>query len=117
MLKSTLAGISENIANLVLNEQVDPDKIGVFVIMDGIQKVDSSVVDYFEELERSHNINLGQNIAPSLTINEMIERSMTKTEEEINEEELRNVNNFLFNIAELDDRNERRFAKVKADYD
>jgi hypothetical protein len=85
MLKSTLTGISENIANLVYNEGIDPDKIGVFVIMDGVQKVDSSVVDYFEELERSHNINLGQNIAPSLTVDEMIERSKTKTESEINE--------------------------------
>ena len=50
MLKNTLAGVSENIANIVALEGMDPDKIGVFVIMDGIQKVDSSIVDYFEEL-------------------------------------------------------------------
>lgn len=50
MLKSTLAGVAENIANLVAVEGVDPDKIGVFVMMDGIQKVDKSIVDYFEEL-------------------------------------------------------------------
>lgn len=47
MLKSTLAGVSENIANLVAVEGIDPDKIGVFVMMDGIQKVDKSIVDYF----------------------------------------------------------------------
>jgi hypothetical protein len=48
MLKSTLAGVSENISNLVLYQKMDPDKIGVFVLMDGIEKVDPSVVDYFE---------------------------------------------------------------------
>ncbi len=47
MLKSTLAGVAENIANLVALEGLDPDKIGVFVIMDGIEKVDKSIVDYF----------------------------------------------------------------------
>lgn len=47
MLRSTLAGISENISNLIVHEGVEPDKIGVFVIMDGIEKVDSSVVEYF----------------------------------------------------------------------
>ena len=36
MLKNTLAGVSENIANLVAYNNIDPDKIGVFVIMDGI---------------------------------------------------------------------------------
>lgn len=48
MLKSTLAGVAENIANFVAMEGMDPDKIGVFVLMDGIQKVDASIVDYFE---------------------------------------------------------------------
>ena len=50
MLKSTLAGVAENIANLVAYESLNPDQIGVFVMMDGIEKVDSTVVDYFEEL-------------------------------------------------------------------
>jgi hypothetical protein len=50
MLKGTLAGIGENIANLAVKSGVDPDRIGVFVIMDGIEKVDPSVVDYFVEL-------------------------------------------------------------------
>jgi hypothetical protein len=59
MLKSTLAGVSKNISNLVTREKISSDKIGVFVLMDGIEKVDSSVVDYFEELERMNNINLG----------------------------------------------------------
>ena len=50
MLKSTLAGIKENISNIVSRENISSDKIGVFVMMDGIEKVDPSVVDYFEEL-------------------------------------------------------------------
>ena len=40
MLKKTLAGVAQNIANLVAYERVDPDDIGVFVMMDGIEKVD-----------------------------------------------------------------------------
>ena len=39
MLKKTLAGIEENIAHLVAYEGVEPDKIGVFVVMDGIEKI------------------------------------------------------------------------------
>ena len=45
---------------------MNPDKIGVFVMMDGIEKVDPSIVDYFEELERSNNIFLGNNVAPTM---------------------------------------------------
>lgn len=40
MLKSTLAGVKENISNIVTREKISSDKIGVFVIMDGIEKVD-----------------------------------------------------------------------------
>lgn len=47
MLKSTLAGVAENISNLVTRENISSDKIGVFVLMDGIEKVDQTVVDYF----------------------------------------------------------------------
>ena len=68
MLKNTLAGISENIANIVAYEEVDPDDIGVVVIMDGIEHVDESITLYFEELEKGSSINLGDNIAPSLTV-------------------------------------------------
>ena len=48
MLKSTLAGVSENISNIVARLNISSDKIGVFVLMDGIEKVDDSVVEYFE---------------------------------------------------------------------
>lgn len=69
-------------------------------MMDGIEKVQPTVVDYFEELERMNNINLGQNIAPELTIHDMAKRAKM-SEDEINEEEMKNVNNFIFDAAEL----------------
>lgn len=47
MLKSTLAGIKENIWRIVTEENVSYDKIGVFVMMDGIDKVDQSIVEFF----------------------------------------------------------------------
>ena len=50
MLKSTLAGIKENIERIVTQENICSDKIGVFVMMDGIEKVDPSIVEFFEEL-------------------------------------------------------------------
>lgn len=99
MLKSTLAGVAENISNLVAREKISSDKIGVFVLMDGIEKVDETVVDYFEELERMNNINLGDNIAPTLSPEEIVRRSREMTAEEINEMEMKNVNNFLFDAA------------------
>lgn len=37
-------------------------------MMDGIEKVDSSIIDYFEQLEKSSNINLGDNITPAMTV-------------------------------------------------
>lgn len=86
MLKSTLAGVAENIANLVALEGLDPDKIGVFVIMDGIEKVDKSIVDYFQELERSSNINLGANVMPSMSVPELVQRASTQSEQKINDQ-------------------------------
>lgn len=52
-------------------------------MMDGIEEVDSSIVDYFEELERSSNINLGDNIVPSLSMKEIADRGMYMSVEEI----------------------------------
>lgn len=49
MLKDSIKGIEDNVAKLIVGG-VNPDSIAVFVIMDGIEKVDASVVDYFEEL-------------------------------------------------------------------
>jgi hypothetical protein len=66
MLKDSIRGIEDNIAKMVLSG-VSPDSIAVLVIMDGIEKVDESVVSYFEELERESFIYLGENNVPSYT--------------------------------------------------
>lgn len=44
-------------------------------------------------------------------------RAMKMTEEEINELEIKNVNNYLFDVAELEERNNIRFAQIRKDYD
>lgn len=37
---------------------MDPDKVAVIVVMDGIEHVDPTVVEYFEDLERESEIYL-----------------------------------------------------------
>lgn len=46
MLRKTLAGVANNIATFVRNG-ISADEIAVCVVMDGIEKVDSSVVTFF----------------------------------------------------------------------
>ena len=46
MLKKTLTGVAKNIATFN-RKGVPSHDIGVFVIMDGIEVVDESVVKYF----------------------------------------------------------------------
>ena len=55
MLMSTLKGIQENVQNMILN-QTPPDQITVVVVQDGIEKMDSSIVDYFEEAQIKKDI-------------------------------------------------------------
>jgi hypothetical protein len=57
MLRKTLAGVSKNIATFVQNG-ISSDDIVVAVMIDGIEKVDPSVVDLFGELEKESNIYL-----------------------------------------------------------
>lgn len=66
MLKDSIRGIEDNIIKMI-SSGVNPDSIAVFVIMDGIEKVDGTVIDYFEELERESFIYLGENNVPSYT--------------------------------------------------
>ncbi len=51
MLRKTLAGVSNNIAVFTQNG-IPSDEIIVAVVMDGIEKVDSSVVEFFGEMEK-----------------------------------------------------------------
>ena len=55
MLNKTLKGVAKNVASFYENG-IHPHEIGVFVIMDGIEVVHPSVVEYFELLEKSNNI-------------------------------------------------------------
>lgn len=57
MLRQTLDGIKENVIDLV-KTGVRQDAIGVFVFFDGIEKIDPSILEYFERMEnQSININ------------------------------------------------------------
>jgi len=49
MLRKTLAGVSNNIATFVQNG-ISADNIAVAVIMDGIEKVNSTVISFFGEM-------------------------------------------------------------------
>jgi hypothetical protein len=56
MLKQTLAGIKENVIDLV-KSGVKQDAIGVFIFFDGIEKVDPSILEYIERME-NQSINI-----------------------------------------------------------
>ena len=49
MLNNTLQGIGENIINLY-KQGVDPDKIVVIILQDGIEKMDKSILEMFHIL-------------------------------------------------------------------
>lgn len=61
MLKRTLSGVGKNVETFV-NGGYSYNDIGVFVIMDGIEVVHSTVEQYFDELEKENNIYLGDDI-------------------------------------------------------
>lgn len=46
MLKSTLMGIADNIEQLI-DSGLSPDDIFVTIVIDGVQKVDEGIFDYF----------------------------------------------------------------------
>ena len=46
MLQHTLLGVAENIMNLC-KQGVDPDKIVVVIVSDGIEKVNPSIIPLF----------------------------------------------------------------------
>lgn len=107
MLRKTLAGVSNNIATFVQNG-IPSDDIVVAVVMDGIQKVNPSVVDFFTEMEKESNIYLDDDVEPA-EAKEMIKDDPN----EVDEEEVININNFIFDEIELEDRKKRRFSERK----
>ena len=48
MLDKTLSGVEKNIRNMVKNEGINMDEIGVFVIMDGIEPAHESMKEFFQ---------------------------------------------------------------------
>jgi hypothetical protein len=50
MLRQTLDGIKENLIDLV-KSGVRQDAIGVFVFFDGIERIDKTMLEYFERME------------------------------------------------------------------
>ena len=97
MLKDSIKGIEDNVGKLIMSG-VNPDSIAVFVIMDGIEKVDASVADYFEELERESHIYLGENNVPSYTPEDIEEEAKLQSQNEYSPEQFvqKNMNSFLF---------------------
>lgn len=67
-------------------------------------------------MERSNNILLGDNVAASLSNEEFAKRLEKMKDDEINDEDFKNVNNFLFNPAELMEREKLRFEEVNKNY-
>ena len=51
-----------------------------------------------------------------MSVAELAERAQEMTQDEINELEMKNVNNYLFNVAELEERNMMRFESIRIDY-
>lgn len=93
---------------------VDPDSIAVFVIMDGIEKVDETISEYFEELERESHIYLGPNNVPSYTVEDIEMERQEKDQKSYSSMFVeKNINSFLFSQPELDDREERRFDSIR----
>ena len=96
MLKSTLSGVSKNIEHFV-KSGISTDKIVVIVIMDGIEKVDDSVIEYFDELERESNIMLDNETEP-IGLHDFLYNNATKLFIDKDEEQT-NINNILFSQA------------------
>jgi hypothetical protein len=59
MMNNTLLGIGENIAKLY-KKGVDPDKIVVIIVQDGIEKMDKSIQEFMEVLEAESSIKFGE---------------------------------------------------------
>lgn len=59
MLNNTLQGIGENIVQLY-KQGVDPDKIVVIIVQDGIEKMDKSILPFVEVMEAESGIMFGE---------------------------------------------------------
>ena len=55
-------------------------------------------------------------MAPCLSNDEFVKRLDKMKDDDINDEDLKNVNNFLFNPAELTEREKLRFQEINKNY-
>ena len=91
MLKRTLEGIADNV-DLLVQKGTSPDDIFVAIIIDGIQKVDESLFNYFEEFERESEIFLEED--DENTLRRKYEGRMVNTD--VEEDDVLNYSRFLF---------------------
>lgn len=112
MLKRTLEGIADNI-DLLIEKGTSPDDIYVAIIIDGIQKVDPSLFTYFEEFERESQIYVEED--DENTMRKKYQNRMVDTD--IGGEDNLNYSKFLFQEDEFKDRLDRKFVRVREQYD
>lgn len=111
-LKKTLVGVAQNVDELI-RSGVCPDDIFVVVMIDGVQSVDRSIYEYFEEFERESETFLEEDDA--LTLKKKYENY--QYHQEIEKEEPLNFTKFLFKPEEFANRIESKFQHVRAKYD
>lgn len=111
-LKKTLVGVAQNVDELV-RSGVCPDDMFVVVMIDGVQSVDRSIYEYFEEFERESETFLEEDDA--LTLKKKYENY--QYHQEIEKEEPLNFTKFLFKPEEFANRIESKFQHVRAKYD
>lgn len=86
-----MVGVADNIDKLT-KSGVSPDDIVVVVVVDGLQNLDSSMFDYFEEFERESQIFLEED--QRLTLRKKYENFGYHSE--IDRDEPLNYSKFLF---------------------
>ena len=111
-LKKTLVGVAQNVDELI-RSGVCPDDVFVVVMIDGVQSVDRSIYEYFEEFERESETFLEEDDA--LTLKKKYENY--QYHQEIEKEEPLNFTKFLFKPEEFANRIESKFQQVRAKYD
>lgn len=57
VLKKTIVGVARNVDEMI-RSGVSPDDVFVVVMIDGIQNVDKTLYEYFEEFQRESEIFL-----------------------------------------------------------
>jgi hypothetical protein len=112
VLKKTLTGVAQNVDEMV-RSGVSPDDIFVVVVIDGVQKVDKSLYEYFEEFERESETFLEEDDV--LTLKKKYENY--QYHQEIEKEEPLNFAKYLFKPEDFEQRVESKFHRVRAKYD